>query len=93
MKEADQKQYKVVGSKGRLYLPRELREKAGLEEGMIVKITAAPGKLILEAVTMIEMGDHSSEAVESYVRAAVKGMEKDSRLLLAVELLEQIKES
>ena len=92
MKEAEQKQYKVVGQKGRLYLPRELREKAGLEVGAIVKITAAPGKLILEAVTMVEVGDHSPEAVESYVRAAMKGMEKDSQLLLAVELLEQMKE-
>ena len=60
------KAYKVVGSKGRIYLPKEIQEAANLYPGQIVRLEAEAGRVIFTAVSMIEIGDHSPEAVESY---------------------------
>ena len=49
--------YKLIDSKGRVYLPRELRERLGLECGGFVKLTEQDGGLCLQKVHLIEMGD------------------------------------
>ena len=47
------------------------------------------GRILLIPVSLIEAGDHSPQAVESYLKAASRQMEKESRLSLAIELLQQ----
>ena len=83
------KAYKVVGSKGRIYLPNEIQEAANLYPGQIVRLEAEAGRVIFTAVSMIEIGDHSPEAVESYLMAAGRQLEKERQLKLACALLEQ----
>ena len=83
--------YKVLGSKGRIYLPKEIQEAAALFPGGIVRLEAEGGQIILTPVSMVEVGDHSPEAVESYLLAAGKRLEKERQLNLASELLEQAK--
>lgn len=83
------KAYKVVGSKGRIYLPKGIQEAANLYPGQIVRLEAEVGRVIFTAVSMIEIGDHSPEAVESYLIAAGKQLEKERQLKLACALLEQ----
>ena len=84
-----QKRYSVVGEKGRIYLPRDLQEKSGIQPGSIVRLTAEHGRILLIPMSLIEAGDHSPQAVESYLKAASRQMEKESRLSLAIELLQQ----
>ncbi len=83
--------YKVLGSKGRIYLPKEIQEAAALSPGQIVRLKVEGGQVILTPVSMVEVGDHSPEAVESYLLAAGKRLEKERQLNLASELLEQAK--
>ena len=66
--------YKLIDAKGRVYLPKEIRERLELECGDFVKLTEQDGGLFLQKVHLIEMGDESPEAVEAYVHAALKTM-------------------
>ena len=69
--------YKLVDAKGRVLIPKGLREAAGLEYGDIVTV---------RKVDVVEAGDQSPEAVEAYVRAAFKTMPDQVRLELIGEL-------
>ena len=75
--------YKLVDSKGRVLIPKALRETAHMEYGDIVRIGLSSGRI---TVTKVDIGDQSSEAVEAYVRAAVKAMPDSKRLELLGEL-------
>ena len=81
--------YRVLGEKGRLYLPKAQREAAGIYPGSIVRIHVEKGVLQLSPVSLIEVGDHSPEAVESYLRAASRKLENKTKVSLAGELLRQ----
>ena len=81
------KTYRVVDSNGRIYLPREVREEAGIHSGDIIRIQADHGGWIgIMKVELIEAGDQSPEAMEAYVRAAVRQMPDNSRVRLLSEL-------
>ena len=81
--------YRVFREKGRLYLPKAQREAAGIYPGSIVRIHVEKGVLQLSPVSLIEVGDHSPEAVESYLRAASRKLENKTKVSLAGELLRQ----
>ncbi len=78
--------YKLVDSKGRVLIPKALREAANLEYGGIVGLGLADGKVTVRRVDVIEPGDQSPEAVEAYVHAALKTMPDSTRLQLLAEL-------
>ena len=80
--------YKLVDSKGRVYLPRELRDGLKLDCGDFVKLTAEEGQLSLRKVHLIEVGDQSPEAVEAYIAAAA-AMPREKQVALAALLLEK----
>ena len=64
--------YKLVDSKGRVLIPKALRDMAKMEYGDIVRLGLADGKVTVRKVDIVEAGDQSPEAVEAYVRAAFK---------------------
>lgn len=78
--------YKLIDGKGRVLIPEEMRTAAGLDYGDIVRLGVANGKVSVRKVDIIEVGDQSPEAVETYVRAAFKTMPDDTRLSLITEL-------
>lgn len=79
--------YRVVDNSGRICLPRSIREEAGIHSGDIVRMQADNGGWIgLMKVELVETGDQSPEAVEAYVRAAVRQMPDKSRVRLLSEL-------
>ena len=79
--------YRLVDGKGRVYLPKEVREAAGIGCGDIIKIAVDKrGRVEIRKAVLIEMGDQSSEAMEAYVRAAVKQMAGAKLLNLMTEL-------
>lgn len=83
---ADNAIYKLVDGKGRVLIPSFLRDAAGLEPGGIVRLGLADGKVTVRRVDVIEPGDQSPEAVEAYVRAALKTMTDSTRLEVLAEL-------
>ena len=81
--------YRLIDTKGRVYLPKKQMEALGLEPGGIVKLAAEKDGLRLRKVHLIEMGDLSPEAVEAYVKAATARMPHEKQIELAARLLEQ----
>ena len=87
--------YKLMDSKGRVLIPKEQRTSSGMDCGDIVRLELANGRVSVQKVDIIEIGDQSPEAVEAYVRAAFKTMPDDTRLSLISDLtalLQQKKE-
>ena len=82
--------YKVMDDKGRVLIPKEMRSIAELDRGDIVKLGMVKGKVTVQKVNLIEVGDQSPQAVEAYVFSAVKTMEKQTLLSLAAKLIELI---
>ena len=62
------------------------------ENGSFVKLVESEGSLQLRKVLLVELGDHSPEAVEAYVSAAASAMPREKQLQLAARLLEQLNE-
>ena len=86
--------YKLIDGKGRVLTPKSLRDAAGMGYGDIVRLGLSDGRVTIRKVDIVEAGDQSPEAVEAYVRAAVKSMPDSTRLELIAELssLQQKKE-
>ena len=78
--------YKLLDQKGRVLIPREMRSAAGMDYGDIVSLGLADGRVTVRKVSIIEVGDQSPEAVEAYVRAAIRTMPDDIRLSLISDL-------
>lgn len=78
--------YKLVDGKGRILIPKSLRDATGIEYGDIVRLGIADGRVTVCKVDIVEAGDQSPEAVEAYVRAALKSMPDSTRLELLGEL-------
>ena len=84
--------YRIIDCKGRVLIPKEMRTVTGLDYGDIVKMNVRQGSVSIQKVELIEVGDQSPEAVEAYVRAAIKYMPDGARLGLIGELTELIKQ-
>lgn len=78
--------YKLVDVKGRILIPKALRDAAKMDYGDIVRLGLADGKVTVRKVDIVEVGDQSPAAVEAYVRAAFKSMPDATRLELIAEL-------
>lgn len=78
--------YKLIDGKGRVLIPKSLRDAAGMGYGDIVRLSLSDGRVTVRKVDIVEAGDQSPEAVEAYVRAAVKSMPDSTRLELIAEL-------
>ena len=83
--------YKVMDSKGRVLIPRELRLAAGMCGGDILALQLQEGKVSVRKVEIV-VGDQSPEAVEAYVRAAIKTMPDAVRLSLISDLSGLVRE-
>lgn len=84
--------YKIVDGKGRVLIPKEIRVASSMDYGDIVKLSIRQGAVSIQKVELIEVGDQSPEAVEAFVRAAIKRMPDDTRLGLIGDLTELLKQ-
>ena len=51
--------YKLVDGKGRVLIPKSLRDAAKLEYGDIVRLGLTDGKVTVRKVDVVEAGDHA----------------------------------
>lgn len=84
--------YKLLDEKGRVLIPKELRQKAEMEYGDILKLSVCGGKLSIVKVDIVEVGSQDPEAVEAYVNAAVKTMSHEKQVALAARILKLAQE-
>ncbi len=68
------KTYRIIDCKGRVLIPKEMRSASGMDYGDIVKMNVRQGAVSIQKVELIKVGDQSPEAVEAFVRAAIKQM-------------------
>lgn len=61
--------YKLVDGKGRVLIPKALRDAAKMEYGDIVRLGFGDGRVSVYKVDIIEAGNQSPEAVEAFVRS------------------------
>lgn len=83
--------YKLMDQKGRVHIPKAIRDMLELDCGDFVKLLMGRNGLQLQKVHLIEVGDQSPEAVEAYIHAAVAVMAKDKQMELASRLLAQLR--
>ena len=82
--------YQIIDSRGRVYLPKQLKDVLKLNNGDIIKWTLKDQQLQLQKVLLIEVGDKSEDALEAYVSAVLPTLSRDRQLALAAQLLKQI---
>lgn len=63
--------YRIVDGRGRVYLPAECRETAGIGSGDIVRLEARQGQITARRVELIEVGDNTPEALAAYILAGM----------------------
>ena len=78
--------YKLVDGKGRVLIPKAMRDAAKMEYGDIVRLSLSGGCVSVRKVDIVEAGDQSPEAVEAFVRSAIRSMPDRTRLELIAEL-------
>ena len=84
--------YKLLDEKGRVLIPKELRQKTEMESGDIVKLIVSGGKIQISKVDIVEIGRQDAEAVEAYVNAAVKTMSHEKQVALAARILKYVQQ-
>ena len=82
--------YQIIDSRGRVYLPKQLKDVLKLNNGDIIKWILKDQLLQLQKVLLIEVGDQSEDALEAYVSAVLPTLSRDRQLALAAQLLKQI---
>lgn len=55
--------YKLLDEKGRVLIPLEMRQKAEMEKGDILKVSVSSGKIVISKVDILEVGKQDAEAV------------------------------
>ena len=71
--------YKLLDDKGRVLIPKELREAADMRCGDIIKLGIQKGIVTAQKVDIIEVGDQSAEAVEAFRRQKHQGHGRQKR--------------
>ena len=84
--------YKIMDSKGRVLIPKELRTTSGMDYGDIVRLNIHQGVVTVKKVDLIEVGDQSPEAVEAFVHAAIREMPENTQIAIAARLLELVEQ-
>jgi len=84
--------YRIIDGKGRVLIPKDMRSASGLDYGDIVKLNVRQGVVSIQKVDLMEVGDQSPEAMEAYVRAAIKRMPDDTQLSLMSDLTELLRQ-
>ena len=84
--------YRLMDAKGRITIPKEMRETVEMESGDIIKLDTHKGTVMIKKVDIIEIGDQSPEAIEAYVFAAVKNMPQNKQMELASRLFKLIEQ-
>lgn len=79
--------YKLVDSKGRVYIPKFMREFAEIKTGDIVRLEVEQGKISVRRVRVIEAEDQSPEAAAEFVRSVIDNMDCKTKLALAERLI------
>ena len=70
--------YKLLDEKGRVLIPLEMRQKAEMEKGDILKVSINSGKIVISKVDILEVGKQD---------AAVKTMSHEKQVALAARIL------
>lgn len=81
--------YRLISSKGWIYLPKAMRQSAAVEPGDIVRLTATRKGLCVEKVEIVEVGSHTPETQMAYISAAIRQLPTAERQEILEALVAQ----
>ena len=84
--------YRLIDGKGRIYLPKQLRDLLDADCGDFVKMSQSGKEIHISKVHLIEVGDQTDEAKEAYISAALAVMPTAKRLEMLARLMEQLRQ-
>lgn len=84
--------YRLVDCRGRIHLPKALRDAGDMQPGDIVRLELRNGRVSASRVQIVEAGDKSPEAVEAFVRGAIRHLPPSRQFDLAASLMELLKQ-
>ncbi len=79
--------YRLMDEKGRVLVPKDLRQRAEMAAGDILKLSMESGRLQISKVDIVEVERQDADTMEAYVNAAVKFMNREKQVALAERLL------
>ncbi len=79
--------YKILDCKGRVLIPKGLRDASNMDCGDIVRLDLRDGRVSIRKVDVVEAGDKSPEALEAFIHAAIREMPEEKQIDIAARLL------
>lgn len=90
MKNECQNAIKIIDDKGRIVIPKELREIASIKVGDVIKISATKKSITLRKVGIVDYEEKSPQDTESVIDNALLSLSEDSRLKIAKKVIDSI---
>ena len=90
MKNECQNAIKIIDDKGRIVIPKELREIASIKVGDIIKISATKKSITLRKVGIVDYEEKNPQDTESVIDNALLSLSEDSRLKIAKKVIDSI---
>ncbi|MEA4875646.1 AbrB/MazE/SpoVT family DNA-binding domain-containing protein [Anaerorhabdus sp.] len=81
---------KVLDDKGRVVIPKELRDIASLQPGDVMKIIADTKGITLRKVGIVDHVVQSSQDIESVVQNALNSLSQSKQLKVAKTILQTL---
>ena len=77
--------FKIIDAKGRVTIPKEMRESSGIASGDVVTIIRGRGSIVVKKAFVLEEDKMSLSAKEAYAQAVLRELPQD-RLVVLLEL-------
>lgn len=90
MKNECQNAIKIIDDKGRIVIPKELREIASIKAGDVIKVSATKKSITLRKVGIVDYEEKSPQDTESVIDNALLSLSEDSRLKIAKKVIDSI---
>lgn len=90
MKYENRSVIKIIDDKGRIVIPKELREIASLKTGDVIKIKATKKSITLRKVGIVDYEENSLNDTESVIDNALFSLPEDRRLNIAKKVIDSI---
>ncbi len=79
---------KVLDDKGRIAIPKELRNIASLESGDVIKIIATPTEIMLRKIGIVDHISNSDKDIESSIKNGFNALPLKRQIAFAKSVIE-----
>ena len=81
---------KVLDDKGRIAIPKELRDIASFESGDVIKIIATPTEITLHKVGIVDHISNDTQDIESSIKNGFNALPLNRQIVIAKSVIETL---